>query len=61
MRTVCLVLGLLMVAAGALWALQGFGVVTWPKESFMVSQIQWAYYGGATILGGLALIVLTRR
>ncbi len=46
---------------GLLWAGQGAGIIRWPAESFMISQTQWIYYGGATAAVGLILAVLGRR
>ena len=61
MRTLALILGILMVVAGGLWALQGLGIVMWPAESFMLAQRQWALYGAIVVVIGLALVVLSRR
>lgn len=55
------ILGWVLVAAGALWALQGAGVVMWPAESFMLRQNGWISYGIVTALAGAALIGLARR
>lgn len=60
-RTVLTVLGALLIAAGALWALQGAGIVMWPAESFMLAEKNWVTYGIATALIGVALIALGRR
>lgn len=60
-KTILLIIGLLLIASGGLWFLQGLGIVTWPQESFMIAQTQWAWYGGATAAVGLALIVWLRR
>lgn len=49
-------LGFLALAIGLLWIGQGTGYVSWPKSSFMISQIQWAYYGAALSAVGLVLI-----
>jgi hypothetical protein len=56
MRKLLLVIGLLALAIGLLWIGQGTGVVKWPESSFMISQIQWAYYGAALAVVGLVLI-----
>jgi hypothetical protein len=56
-----LVLGLLLIAAGIFWALQGAGVVMWPAESFMLRQESWVTYGIVTALIGIAVIGLSRR
>ena len=55
------VLGLLLIAAGIFWALQGAGIVMWPAESFMLRQEAWVTYGIATALVGAVLIGLARR
>jgi hypothetical protein len=44
-----------------LWIGQGTGYVGWPKSSFMISQIQWAYYGAALAAVGLILIWQGKR
>ena len=56
MRKLLLVVGLLALAVGLLWIGQGTGVIKWPESSFMISQIQWAYYGAALAVVGLILI-----
>jgi len=61
MKTLLTILGLVIVAMGLVWMGQGAGYIRWPAESFMISQTRWVYYGGATALVGLILIVLARR
>ena len=61
MRKLLLIIGLLALAVGLLWIGQGTGYVTWPQSSFMISQIQWAYYGGALAVVGLILIWQGKR
>ena len=61
MKTVFLLVGVLMLAMGLLWVGQGTGLVHWPQTSFMISQIRWAYYGGALAAVGLAIIWWSRR
>jgi hypothetical protein len=61
MRTLLLVIGILALVMGLIWAGQGAGIINWPAASTMLKQTQWIYYGGATALGGLALIWLSRR
>ena len=56
MRRLLLVLGLLALAMGLLWIGQGTGVVSWPQQSFMINQLQWAGYGAALAALGLVLI-----
>jgi hypothetical protein len=61
MRTAFLVFGILALLIGLLWVGQGTGIVAWPQSSFMISQMQWAYYGGAVVAVGLLLIWRGRR
>ncbi|MBU6456724.1 MAG: hypothetical protein KGK16_04985 [Bradyrhizobium sp.] len=56
MRRLLLIVGVLALVAGLLWIGQGTGVISWPSESFMINQIQWAGYGAA--LAGLGLILI---
>ncbi|MDB5654164.1 MAG: hypothetical protein JWQ94_1777 [Tardiphaga sp.] len=61
MRIPFLTLGLLALLIGLLWIGQGTGLVAWPRSSFMISQMQWAYYGAALAAGGIGLMWLARR
>ena len=61
MPKLLLVVGWLALAVGLLWIGQGTGVIKWPESSFMISQIQWAYYGAALAVVGLILIWQGRR
>jgi uncharacterized membrane protein len=61
MRKLLLVVGSLALAVGLLWIGQGTGVIKWPESSFMISQIQWAYYGAALAVVGLILIWQGKR
>jgi uncharacterized membrane protein len=61
MRKLLLVFGWLALAVGLLWIGQGTGVIKWPESSFMISQIQWAYYGAALAVVGLILIWQGKR
>jgi uncharacterized membrane protein len=61
MRKLLLTIGFLAFAIGLLWIGQGTGYVSWPKSSFMISQIQWAYYGAALAAVGLILIWQGKR
>lgn len=38
MRAALTLLGVLLILAGGLWALQGAGIVMWPAESFMLER-----------------------
>jgi hypothetical protein len=61
MKTPLTVIGIIVLLMGLLWMGQGSGYIPWPASSFMISQIQWVYYGGGTALAGLLLIVFARR
>jgi uncharacterized membrane protein len=61
MKTAFLILGILALLAGLLWIGQGTGTINWPQSSFMIKQIQWAYYGAALAIVGLILIWRAKR
>jgi hypothetical protein len=61
MRRALLILGFLALAVGLLWIGQGTGVITWPRSSFMINEIQWAGYGAALAAVGLILIWQSQR
>ena len=61
MKTLLLLLGVLVLAVGLLFAGQGLGLIRWPAESFMIGQSQWILYGGGIALAGLILIAFARR
>ncbi|UCI26816.1 hypothetical protein [Mesorhizobium sp. B2-8-5] len=50
MRLIRFVLALIVLGLGALWSLQGLGLVT---GSFMTGQTQWLYIGLVTMLVGV--------
>lgn len=51
-------LGIVLIAVGLIWFLQGIGVL---PGSFMTGQIRWAVYGGIAIAVGVVLLVLAHR
>ena len=55
------IVGILALLIGPLWIGQGTGMIAWPRSSFMISQIQWAYYGAALAAVGVILIWRGRR
>ena len=56
-----LMLGLAALAFGALFALQGAGIVHWPPQSRMIDQRDWIERGIVVMLIGLALILTAWR
>lgn len=61
MKTLLTIIGIILLLAGLVWMGQGSGYFPYPRESFMISQGQWVYYGGITAVAGLLIIILGRR
>jgi len=61
MKTLLTAIGIMLLLAGLVWMGQGSGYFPYPAESFMVGATPWVYYGGATALVGLVLIIVARR
>ncbi len=61
LRVLLLIVGALALAVGLLWIGQGTGYVPWPKTSFMINEMVWAYRGAGVAVVGLILIVVSRR
>ena len=58
MRIVNSLLGLLMVAMGSIWSMQGLNVGPAAiLQGFMVNDIRWTYYGAILALFGVAQLV----
>ncbi|HEY1708678.1 MAG TPA: hypothetical protein VGG10_10480 [Rhizomicrobium sp.] len=55
MRIVSSLVGLLMVAMGSIWILQGFNLAF--RQGFMVGDRHWAVYGALLALLGIAQVV----
>jgi hypothetical protein len=58
LKTVLTVLGVLMVVAGAIFTLQGIGLL---KGSSMTGTTMWTVLGPIIAVAGLTLTVLARR
>ena len=61
MRTVIFLIGLISLLVGLVWIGQGTGYFPYPRSSFMINQIEWAYYGAATAIVGLLLLFYAQR
>jgi hypothetical protein len=63
MRIVSSLIGLLMVAGGSFWALQGLRLTGPNDKSFMVGDQHWILYGAIFALLGLGQVVwsITRQ
>jgi hypothetical protein len=46
---------------GLLFAGQGLGAISWPPNSFMISDAHWVYYGVGIAAAGLVLIWFSQR
>jgi membrane protein implicated in regulation of membrane protease activity len=58
LKTVLLATGALGLLAGLLFIGQGTGVFPYPRQSFMVSEMPWAYRGaGLAVVSAAALVV----
>jgi len=58
MRIVLRIAGVLLVAFGCIWFLQGVNVL---PGSFMTGQIRWSVYGGIAVVVGIGLLFAARR
>ena len=61
MKLLLMIVGVLCVAMGGLWFLQGAGVVHWPASSFMLDVRIWMLWGGLLAAVGVVLVALGRR
>lgn len=61
MKTFLLVIGIVVTAAGLVWAAQGAGIFPYPVESFMINETRWIWIGLATAVAGVILIALSRQ
>ena len=52
-RTLLTIAGVLLILGGAVWFLQGIGVL---PGSFMTGQTRWAVYGAIAIAAGVLVI-----
>jgi hypothetical protein len=55
MKWVLLVIGIILVLMGAVWALQGLNVFT---QGAMAGHLKWTAIGGALAVVGVVLILL---
>ena len=61
MRRVLLIVGILAMVVGLVWVGQGTGYFPYPKTSFMIDQMPWAYRGGVLAALGVIAIFISRR
>jgi hypothetical protein len=58
MKTPLTAVGIVLIAIGGVWFLQGIGVL---PGSFMTGQTRWAVIGAIAAVVGLAMLGLARR
>ena len=61
MKTLLRIAGVIAIAMGLLWAAQGAGYFPYPSTSFMINNTVWIYYGIATAVAGIGLMLLAQR
>ena len=61
MKTTLFTAGIFALLIGLIWIGQGTGYFPYPQSSFMISQIQWAYYGAGVGVVGLIMVLLSQR
>ncbi|WP_448664941.1 hypothetical protein ACG3SL_09785 [Sphingomonas sp. CJ20] len=60
-QTILTLAGIVALAFGVLFLLQGLGVVRWPSSSFMIDSRTWVVRGGSLAVLGAILLVAARR
>jgi hypothetical protein len=61
MKTLLRIAGVIAIVMGLVWAAQGAGYFPYPASSFMINNVQWVYYGIATAVAGIGLMLLAQR
>ena len=61
MKTGLLIVGLLAIACGLVWAAQGSGYFPYPKQSFMINEAIWIYIGLAVAAAGVVATVVALK
>ncbi len=60
-RAALLVIGVLAVVTGLVWLGQGTGYFPYPRTSFMIDQMPWAYRGIVLAVAGVVAMFVSRR
>jgi hypothetical protein len=61
MKTLLRIAGVIAIIMGLLWAAQGAGYFPYPASSFMINNVMWVYYGIATAVAGIGLMLIAQR
>lgn len=57
MRTAALVVGILALLCGLVWAAQGSGYFPYPASSFMINESRWITIGLVTAAAGAVAVL----
>jgi len=60
-RNALLSVGVIAILVGLIWIGQGTGYFPYPRSSFMINDVAWAYYGAALAVVGLIAVAVSRR
>jgi hypothetical protein len=61
LRKLLLAVGVVAILIGLIWIGQGIGYFPYPRSSFMINDVAWAYYGAALAVVGLVAVAVSRR
>ena len=61
MRLLLRTVGIIAIAFGVLFFLQGLDVLHWPASSFLLAKTIWCLWGGLIALFGLGVVWATWR
>ena len=59
-RTLLTAAGIILLAFGVLFLLQGLDIVHWPADSFMLGRQTWVVRGGIIAAVGAVLVIAAR-
>jgi hypothetical protein len=60
MKRALLSVGVIAFLVGIIWIGQGTGYFPYPRSSFMINDVAWAYYGAALAVVGLIAVAVSR-
>ena len=53
--------GAIAILIGFIWIGQGTGYFPYPRSSFMINDVAWAYYGAVLAVLGLVAVAVSTR
>ncbi len=60
-KRVLQIVGVFALLVGLVWIGQGTGYFPYPRESFMIDEMPWAYRGAALAFIGVVILWISRR